>query len=177
MYNDMTTNSTTETAPLTFGDTFTIPVTGDREWSIRDTRPYIANRGGTHRGADSTAIAKCRETGEFAWYTPGEGWTVPNIERRHEEIAGQLNALDVNLPHRTAGEWVTQYQKMLGRETRNEVGGILHLAEDWTNDTDVPTAVLRAHIAAVAAITAAGADEDSDLYRTVFAATLAAIGA
>ena len=52
----------------------------------------------------------------------------------------------------------------------------MSIAEDWIRGTDIPLIELRAHIAAVAACAAAGADLDSSLYRTVYTATFNTIG-
>ena len=167
---------TTTAAPLTFGDTFTLPVTGDLVWTIRDSRPPFAHLERKHDavGLGHTAYAKC-ETDEGAFYTPGGGWTVPSIERKREAIVEQLNALDVHLPRRTAEGWSAEYRRMLGKETRHEIAAVVALAEDWTRKTDIDVLDLKAHIAATAALTAAGTRDNLQLYTAVYNATLATL--
>jgi len=170
----MDTNSAT--APLTFGDTFTLPVTGDKVWTIKDSRAPFAylEREGNH-----TAYAKTEFDDLSASYTPGYGWELVygTSSVAFNTVAEQLNALEVALDNRTAEEWSEKYRPLLARETYSEVGDIVALAEQWTHSTDIDAQALKAHIAAVAACTAAGltADAVAPLYDTVYSATLTAL--
>jgi len=151
---------------LTFGDTFTLPVTGSHEWTIRDIRPNFAHLT-DQQATDHVAYAKCVATGEAAFYHPDSGWSVSGLENRAGAILSGLNMLDVNLEAKTAAD----YRRLISREVRSEVGAILSLAEDWTRNTDIDVLDLKAHVAAVAALKAAGSD-DLSLYNTVYNAAL-----
>ena len=151
---------------LTFGDTFTLPATRDRVWTIRDIRAPFAH---LETQVEFTAAAKC-ETGENAVYVPGHGWSVSPLDGNREQLTAQLNELDVQLEERTDDEWVTRYQKLIARETRAEMTGILNLIYQWTGGTTIDRVTLRAHAAAVAALAVAESD-DLALYNAVFHAT------
>jgi hypothetical protein len=168
----------TTTAPLTFGDTFTLPLTGDHDWKLQDTRPVFAHlpqRTDLPR-PKHTAYAKCSHDAYAAWYTPGEGWSVSIFNTmKRDVLIEQLEALDVDLPHKSPEAWAVEYRRMLGSETRNEVGSIIELVETWTHGTDIDPLDLKAHVAATAALTADGAPDNVFLFTAVYNATLATL--
>jgi len=169
---DMTTS--THSAPLTFGDTFTLPATGDQVWTIKDTRPPFAHLAAERR---FTAFAKSEWDDYWAHYLPGTGWQIGACGSHDRAVvSAELAALNVDLPRRTAKEWQAKYRRLLTTETGVDIAQVVNLVDLWTEHTDLDQAPLRAHVAAVAACTAAGveADPTGDLYGTVYAATLTA---
>lgn len=172
MNDDMT------TATLSFGDTFTLPATGDHPWKIRDLRPDFAHLG---RKTEWTASARNTVTLQNAFYSPSGGWHVPAYERHADIITQELDQLSVDLPAKTDVEYSRGYLRMLRREVAQEMGDITALIDTWTHGTTISQADLRAHAAGVAALTAAGIDPQNpgsagvNLYEGVRVATLAAI--
>ena len=166
------------TATLSFGDTFTLPSTGEHEWTIRDLRPAFAHLG---RPTGWTASARNTVTHESAFYSPAGGWHVHPYERHADIIVRELDQLSVHLPSKTDTEYSDEYRRMLTRETANEVGDITGLVKTWTNGTSIDQADLRAHVAAVAVLVAVGIDPKNpgspgvNLYESVREAALAAI--
>ncbi len=165
------------TQTLTFGSTFTLPLTGDAEWKTRDTRPIFAHLAGQHQ-TDATAYAKCETTGQGALYTPATGWRAIG-EKDGGRIVAELSALDFHLPAKTAEDYTREYTRMLVRETRNEVTGITEMVTAWTDGTDIDPAPLRAHVAAVAALTAIGQTPEGnpDLYQAIYQLAIAEVTA
>ncbi|SDH55199.1 hypothetical protein [Microbacterium sp. 77mftsu3.1] len=168
--------TSTENALLTFGDTFTLPATGDEVWTIKDTRPSF-----THIRASWKHIAHAvnEELDHHAWYFPGVGWRARvGGSQDPAVIEAELAALNFNLAHRTAEEWQAKYRRLLATEVREDIAQIVNLVETWTTGPDlhIDQAPLRAHVAAVAACTVAGveADPTSDPYVAVYAATITA---
>lgn len=157
---------------LSFGDTFTLPITGDHEWEIRDIRPPLAH---LERATDWTASARNTVSLENAVYSPDAGWHVSPGEKHHRTIQEQLSELTVNLPHRSAEDYAATYRRMLGTETRREIGDILNLTDTWTKGTTIDPLALRAHVAAQAACAAAQVSIDGALYQSVFTLTLSTI--
>lgn len=160
------------TSPLSFGDTFTLPITGDSLWEIKDIRPPFAHLGGA---ASWTAAASNTVSLENAFYTPEGGWHVSPGESNHKAIQALLEQLTVELPHKSVEDYTFDYLRLLGKETRVEVKEILSLADSWTKGTAIDTHALRAHIAASAACASAQVSEGGALYKAVYAATLATI--
>lgn len=163
-----------QTSTLSFGDTFTLPITADRPWTIKDIRPSFAHLATEDRSL-STAVAKCDLSEEIAFYTPGEGWRVPRNERRYEDFESQLAELAVSLPQKSDEEIAASYRRMLGAEARTEVRDIISLVETWTTGTDIDALDLKAHVAATAALTAAGTPDNVALFTAVYNATLTAL--
>lgn len=162
---------TLTSAPLTFGDEFTLPSTGKSVWRIRDARPPFAHIKPRDGHPDHIATATDQE--HFASYS-AFGWTVhphPNAE----EILADLRELNVNMHLRTDHKWVQRYKRMLERDTLEEIGQIIGWLSTLTDGTGIPEAPIRAHLAAVSAAVAAGSEPEpgNAVYDTVHAAVLA----
>lgn len=155
------------TSTLSFGDTFTLPATGEHEWIIRDIRPPYAH---LERRDAWTAVARNRELILNAFYAPDKGWHVPQHETNHTAIQAQLDELDVSLPDKSDAEWSQEYRRLLRGEVLRETAEITQLIDTWTKGTTIDTLELRAHVAASAAVAAAGTD-DVALFDTVYRAT------
>lgn len=157
------------TSLLSFGDTFTLPVTGEHPWEIRDLRPTFAH---LESPGMWTASARNTESLENAFYSPETGWHVSPSENRHETIAEQLEQLKVHLPSKSVEDYTYDYRRLLRAEARQEIREIVSLATTWTKGTDVDPLDLRAHVAGAAACAAAGVSIDGALYKKVVAATM-----
>ena len=163
----------TTTKPLTFGDTFTLPMTEDSVWTIHDIRRRYA-----HEGV-RVAVAEARSTwGSQATYSPDLGWTLgqgcfEGDDRR--ALREEIEALDVDLRHRTDADWVALYQERLGVETRSHIEEISGEIRYLTEKSTVDHQALRAHVAASAAMEVAGRHANAELYESVYAATLKAL--
>lgn len=156
------------TSTLSFGDTFTLPITGDHPWEIRDIRPPFVH---LERATDWTASARNTVSLESAVYSPEGGWHVSPGEKHHQTIEEQLNQLTVHLPNKTTEDHTFEYRRILRAEARTDIREIVALIDTWTKGTDIDPRDLRAHVAAAAACAAAGVSFDGKLYRSVLAAT------
>lgn len=156
---------------LTYGDTFTIPATGDYLWRIRDVRPVSPQwPGGASFFGRSTARANCGT--DTALYTPGVGWKVFKGEGDQDAIAAQLNALDVHLEPRTDDEWRTLHLDDLRVETEQAMSTVVGFREGpFPPHPMIPEDELIAHVAASAAVAAAKKPVDG-LYDAVYTTTL-----
>lgn len=162
------------TSTLSFGDTFTLPATGDHEWVIRDLRPPFLHLAG-HRDDQRTAFASTPHSNASAAYVPGFGWSVNGADANRDEIAGQLADLDVRLPHKSTADWEGDYRRMLSGEARGEVAQIASMADEWSEQDGIDGQSLRAHIAASGACAAAGVPNSHSLFGRVFNATLSTL--
>ena len=162
------------TTTLSFGDTFTLPVTGEHLWKLHDIRPAFAHFA---RNTDMTAAARCDATSQNAFYSLTEGWHVPAHEHRYEAVKEQLERLEFVLPHKSDYQWSIQYRRMLRKETTREVGEVIDLIDTWTKGTTIDPLDLRAHVAATAALAAVGGTDgvDVNLFTVVYNATLDAL--
>ena len=172
----MTTTPDTNPRPLTFGDTFTLPATGDEEWTIHDHRPAVAHLQ-REDGPEHIAYATLGSgRAPYAHYFPGVGWSVRGAVNVGE-IQDQFDALTFDLAPHTPDEWAAKYQKMLGRGLKREVADVIDTLIDWTRGTDIDPLIIRAHLAAEAAVTAitypAALNVHGDLYRAVYDLALA----
>ena len=101
---------------LTFGDTFTLPITGDDVWTIRDLRAhsYQPPENLTLPGRALVAQATCARY-EPGWgprphnvvqYEVGLGWVFYGpMTAEREAVLAELRELDVHMEHRTDDEW------------------------------------------------------------------------
>jgi len=163
----------TATRPLTFGDTFTLPSTGDLVWTIQDTRPtsyYPLDHLLTVPGHASVARAVA---GEYvARYDIGQGWYLYRAYQTGP-IAEELNALNVQLDHRTEDEWRQRHLDEYAQETRQAISTVVGLPQHAFLQRELVTAQEAiAHITATAAVTAAKQPRPG-LYEAVYEATLA----
>jgi hypothetical protein len=162
--------------PLTFGDTFTLPATGDEVWTIHDHRPAVAHLQ-REDGPEHLAYASLGHgRTPYAHYFPGTGWSV-RCAVNVGEVQDDIDALTFDLAPHTPEEWAAKYQKMLGQQLKREVADIVDTAIDWTHGTDIDPLVIRAHLAAEAAVTAithpAALNVFGDIYSAVYALALA----
>ena len=159
---------TLDTRPLTFGDTFTLPATGDAMWRIIDYRPHSYQPPENLSLPGRETIARAQTPGHLARYEVGVGWSVYGGDGQDALITAQLNELDVQLDHRTDDEWRALILGDIAHETKQSisvVGG-----STWTHELFSPEEIT-AHIAATAAVTAAKTDVPG-LYDAVYDTTL-----
>ncbi len=162
-------------APLTFGDTFTLPSTGDEQWLIVDRRP-TSYTPPENLDLPGRRLADAVSDNYYAIYTSGRWRVLEGPEKERAEA--DLNALTYSLGHRTDDVWrarhITQYQN----ETRYRIEQVV-----GTSDVAqivhplVPNEETIATIAATAAVTAAKRPLDDPLYQSVYDATLEALRA
>ena len=123
------------TQPLSFGDTFTLPITGDATWHISDTRPvsYLPPENLAMPHHNEVARAVCVErvpkfgtrSSYVARYEVGVGWVLFGNSRPADEVASveaELNALDVALVQRTDEEWRGMHLARLREELEQALG-------------------------------------------------------
>jgi hypothetical protein len=166
---------TGDASPLTFGDSFTLPSTGEQVWRITDHRPhsYVPPENLTLPGRETTARAQCPSS--VARYELGVGWFVYG-EEPDGIIASELNQLHVHLEHRTDDEWRQIHLDDIRRETEQAISEVVPNYGGRLTHPLISDAVIIAHITATAAATAAKTN-DNDLYQTVYGCTLAALRA
>ena len=160
------------TRPLTFGDTFTLPSTGDDVWTIRDVRPtsYLPPEDLTLPGRETVARAESRHRG--ARYAVDTGWTMYGAPADGEQILAELNALPVTLGHRTDLEWRRLHLAHLAEEVRWALRDVVGTGPGFAPTHPLfEDAELIAHITATAAEVAAGR-ETATLYDPLYFATL-----
>lgn len=123
------------TAPLTFGDTFTLPATGDSAWHIRDMRPtsYLPpeNLSMPHHREVARAECTMRILGWASWislsarYELGHGWVLFRDRLASEfadAVAAELDALSVDVNHHTDDEWRAMHFAELRQELEQAIG-------------------------------------------------------
>lgn len=174
-------------APLTFGDTFTLPATGEDQWRIVDVRPHsyfppenltIPGRSEVARAVSANRIARYEVGIGWIIYGAGPSWRIGGAPTIGEAITAQLNALNVNLGHRTDDEWRQLHFKDITDATEYAIryvvgsGDVPQIAHPLVSNEETI-----AHITATAAVAATCKPDSGDLYRTVYDATLAAIRA
>lgn len=122
-------------AALSFGDTFTLPATGDDIWKITDTRPssYLPPENIAMPHHAEVARAVCTQvipgwghkSSHVARYEVGTGWVLfgngldPELVSTLER---ELNDLDVKLAPRTDEEWRSIHFAELQQELRQALG-------------------------------------------------------
>lgn len=122
-------------APITFGDTFTLPATGADEWQIRDVRPTsyrpVEDLIYTRHTLVAQAICSRHEPGigprgyVYAQYDAETGWVIYDgtIDPAFKDaVLADLNALDVHMTHRTDDEWRAIHFDSLRQELEQALG-------------------------------------------------------
>lgn len=123
------------TNPLTFGDTFTLPATGDDTWHIRDVRPTsyrpVEDLIYTRHTLVAQAICSRHEPGMgprgyvYAQYDAEAGWIIYDGTIGPEfkaAVLADLNVLDVHMTHRTDEEWRAIHFADLRHELEQAIG-------------------------------------------------------
>lgn len=180
------------TAPLTFGDTFTLPSTGDAPWTIRDVRPRsyrpAADDIYTRHTLVAQAICARYAPGNdprkniYAQYDAETGWVIYDNTMDHElrtAVLADLNARGADMTYRTDEEWRVIHFEDLRHELEqglstvgaiNIHGPVLAPHPLVTDEENV------AFITAIAAVTAAKG-RDEGLFDHIYATTLARLSA
>ncbi|SDH55169.1 hypothetical protein [Microbacterium sp. 77mftsu3.1] len=165
---------------LTFGDTFTLPSTGDLVWTIVDDRP-------THYVDASSRpyTARVQTDGYVVRYGPESGWYAlysTGVRRASgdQPVIAELEALEVRLPRRSEQECEHLELDRLAAHTRARVDRLV-------DETRIGTAYYLgaraypihhehlAHVAAIASVHISGGEEGDVQYLLVYNATLAAL--
>jgi len=165
---------------LTFGDTFALPSTGDRVWTIVDERPthYVDAR-------SRRFTARVQTEGHLAIYGPESGWQAvygagSGWRSFPDAVLADLEALEVRLPRRSEQECERLELDRLADHTRDRVDRLV-------SETRIGTARYLgaraypihhehlAHVAAIASVHISGGQEGDVQYLLVYNATLAAL--
>lgn len=167
------------TIPLTFGDTFALPATGDDLWHIFDARPSSYTPPENLDLPGRSIIARASSRSSFASYNVAGDWYVHESTADIGKVTAQLRALPVNLQHRTDEEWRALHFETVRLE--------LEQALSTVGVVGFPTSPLAPHplvsdeenIAFITAAAAAAAAKgrDAGLFDAVHATVLAHLGA
>lgn len=167
------------TGVLTFGDTFTIPATGEDVWRIFDVRPvsYLPPENLTLPGR--SLVARARTLSSFAAYDIHDGWRVYETPADIDDVIAQLRALPVSLGHRTDDEWRALHFEDLRRQVEQALSTVDVIG--WSRSPLAPHPLVSdaEHIAFFAASAAAEAAKGRapGLFNAVYTATLARLNA
>jgi hypothetical protein len=163
---------------LTYGDTFTLPATGDKLWAIRDSRSRAYPWPGFEDLPQNTGRADAVSDGRSAHYDAENGWSAHGPDR--DVLEAQLNALECDLPGRTDEEWTALHLNAFAVKVDNAVraatGGQFATFPVLTHPL-VPEEVTAAHLAATAAVATLRRENDPALFERVYTAALTALRA
>lgn len=157
---------------LTFGDTVHLPGFGRvRILDVRRTAPHpIAPIGRTTAKIDLGAVG--------LYYRPGQGWYAGAVSRDVSDLpqlVALLNAMDVHLPVYTAADYANNVQTTFLDQGRTAAAEMADYAGRVASKVALDAAELKAQAAAAYVCGTAGVPATSDLYRTVYDATLSTL--